>query len=69
MLIRLRTVLCGFLLLLATTLCAGAQTILAPGDRIIVAVPSEPAFDAPVSLNAEGRVLLPEVGEVELAGL
>ena len=65
--------LAGLLLLalmLVVPFAASAQTTrLAPGDRILVVLPGEDAFRDPVALNAEGRVLLPEVGEVDLAGL
>jgi protein involved in polysaccharide export with SLBB domain len=69
MLSGLRSLLAAVLLLVAAATAGLAQTILAPGDRIVVAVPGEPAFGDAVALNAEGRVLLPEIGEVDLAGL
>lgn len=59
-------------LVLATGLLGPAlaeETILGPGDRLIVALPGEAAFETPVAIEAEGTILLPEVGEVALAGL
>jgi protein involved in polysaccharide export with SLBB domain len=69
MLTRLRIFVAAAFLLLAAALPAAAQTILAPGDRVLIALPGEAAFGDPVALNADGRVLLPEVGEMELSGL
>ena len=69
MLNRFRTLLAAAALALAFVATAAAQTVLAPGDRVVIAVPGEPAFGDPVALNADGGVLLPEIGEVDLAGL
>lgn len=63
---------CAALALLLCALAparADAPTRLVAGDRLVVALPGETAFETPVSLDAEGRILLPEVGEVELAAL
>ena len=62
-------VVLALLALIATPALADTPTRLAPGDRVIVALPGEAAFEAPVAIDAEGRILLPEVGEVTLGGL
>jgi len=69
MLIRLALFLAFVLAGLASPALAEAPTRLGPGDRLIVALPGEAAFEAPVAIGAEGRILLPEVGEVGIGGL
>jgi protein involved in polysaccharide export with SLBB domain len=68
MLSRLRALIAVALILFG---CAAAAqtTTLAPGDRLLIALPGEAEFAEPFAIDISGRVLLPEIGEVELAGL
>lgn len=68
MLTRLRALIAVGLLLLAS-LASAQTTTLAPGDRLLIALPGEAEFAEPFAIDISGRVLLPEVGEVDLAGL
>jgi protein involved in polysaccharide export with SLBB domain len=46
-----------------------AQELLAAGDILELSMPGEPAFDQPFRIDAEGRISLPEVGSIAVAGL
>lgn len=48
---------------------AAAQQRLRNGDEIAVTVPGRPSLDQNLTLDASGRVTLPEVGDVVLVGL
>ncbi|MGL4504894.1 MAG: polysaccharide biosynthesis/export family protein, partial [Aeromonas sobria] len=59
--------LIGFFLLLFTSPLL-ASTLLAPGDRLAIVQPGEPAFDQPFQINKQGEITLPEVGTVVVGG-
>lgn len=48
---------------------APASATLNPGDVIQIVLPGEEGFSRPFSIDREGRVDLPEAGQVELGGL
>ncbi len=48
---------------------AGGEHLLQAGDAITLSVPSRPGLDQTLTLDAAGRVALPQVGDVVLEGL
>ena len=58
-----------FFLLLSSYALAGEEGPLRPGDLLTINLPGEPEFDAPFQIDSRGRLLLPEVGYVSVAGL
>ncbi|MGF1563551.1 MAG: SLBB domain-containing protein [Geminicoccaceae bacterium] len=45
------------------------ETTLAAGDRVLIDLPGETEFEDPFAIDATGRLLLPEIGEVNVSGL
>ncbi|WP_028118051.1 SLBB domain-containing protein [Ferrimonas senticii] len=41
---------------------------LQPGDQLLIVMPGETAFDKPFQLDNQGKIRLPEIGRVQLAG-
>ncbi|NJI21578.1 sugar ABC transporter substrate-binding protein [Aeromonas veronii] len=62
----LEGLICVLLLLFTCPLLA--STLLAPGDRLAIVQPGEPAFDQPFQINKQGEIALPEVGNVVVGG-
>ena len=62
----LEGLICVLLLLFTCPLLA--STLLAPGDRLAIVQPGEPAFDQPFQVNKQGEIALPEVGNVAVGG-
>lgn len=46
-----------------------AETRLRPGDNLILVLPGESSLNQEIQINRSGRLLVPEAGEVEIAGL
>ena len=46
-----------------------AEIILSPGDEVFIQVPGEKAFLAPFKVEDNGKILLPEIGAIMIAGL
>jgi polysaccharide export outer membrane protein len=51
------------------TLTVGDQTLLKPGDRIIVTVPGFPELSGPQTILADGSIQLQMAGQIRLWGL
>ena len=62
----LEGLICVLLLLFTCPLLA--SPLLAPGDRLAIVQPGEPAFDQPFQVNKQGEIALPEVGNVAVGG-
>jgi protein involved in polysaccharide export with SLBB domain len=60
--------LVGLSFVVAMTSAKAAET-LSEGDIIQLVLPGEPAFDEPYRIDPEGKVELPELGPIPLAGL
>ncbi|MCW8332057.1 SLBB domain-containing protein [Photobacterium sp. SDRW27] len=57
-----------FLLLIGMALPVWGATLTA-GDRIYLQLPGESAFEDPFTIDDQGQLMLPEVGQITVAGL
>jgi len=64
----LRLTLIVLIALLAAGELAAKALTLRTGDILAIELPGEPSFNKPFQINREGRIFLPEVGAVDLAG-
>ena len=56
-------------LLLAPTWVAAAEYQVQVGDLIQISLPGESSLDKPFEVDRQGRILLPEVGMIKVAGM
>ncbi|WP_045150492.1 SLBB domain-containing protein [Photobacterium angustum] len=62
-------IFCLLILLICFPLRADSTTTLTAGDRIFLFVPGEKAFSDDFTIDDNGKIQLPEVGTVSIAGL
>lgn len=65
----MRYVIFIVLLLCSWASVADDAVAIRPGDRLMLQLPGEDAFNEPFEVDRQGRVMLPEVGEVNVAGM
>lgn len=55
--------------LLATASPASSEILIAPGDTVHVSIAEAPKLDGDSKVDAEGRIVLPQLGGVTIAGM
>ncbi len=65
---RLTTHVTLLVMLLLSTLVQATDYLLEPGDLIRITLPGEDMLREPFPVNRDGRIILPEVGAIEVAG-
>ncbi len=67
--LRLFVFIVAAVLLLANTSANGQEYILEVGDRISVTFWQDPGLNSEVTINSDGKIALPVIGEITAAGL